>query len=367
MANFLDAKTLSMIQAAQNARSANRSGKSGPRLLDDGENNIGNATTLMPQVLPPVTNPYVLPPPGGSPLVLPWTKVKQGTPPRVLNLTGASKAGQSMTVVMTAARLANSAGVAGPVTGIIEFGNGTQNTRIEFDIPFGPYAGLGEGNPLFASQPGTQPEDGIATIQVPTGMIRAYARYDNAYLTPNIRGYVFGEAMPAIPPPPSIPVSPAVPAIAPASGPFPPNQVYPEDTVTNANPNPNSCPAVIKAFANYFGRIHSKLYKTLYLYNGNASAPVPFGSSIQKLEPNTTYVIPAGAKTVSVNRTPFSSGMTVLLGDLTSVSGEGIGGYIVIPANQASPVIPITGNQCVIGLFSNGDVSAVSLTFEIGF
>lgn len=353
MPSFLDAKTLSMLQAAQGGQTARRSGKSGIRMLDDGEPNIGNAVTLMPQVLP-------TPLPPANPLYLPWTKIKQGAPPRLLNLTGHSKTGQSMTIVMTCARQQNSAGVAGPVTGVIEFGNGTQNTRIEFDIPFGPYAGSITGDPLINVQAGTQPEDGIAAIQVPTGIVRAYARYDNCYLTPNIRGYVFGEFMPAAPPT----IHSDVPAIPTISGPFPPNQVYPTDPTTN--PSPYSCPAIVRAFSAYFGRIHSKLYKTLYLYNGNSAQPAAFGTTITKLQANQTWAIPAGAKSVTVNRTPLSSSMTILLSDLTCISGAGIGGYIVIPGGQPSPTIPIIGNQTLIGIFGE-PVSAVSLTFEIGF
>jgi hypothetical protein len=336
----MDPKSLALFQEAQNKRSAKRSGKTGPRLLDDGENNIGNQTVLQPQVLPavPQTLPFQ---------VLPWTKFKQSAPFRLLDLTSESKTGQSMTVVMTASRQQNSRGVAGPVVGIIEFGNGTQSTKIEFDIPFGPYSGSSVLDPLTSVAPGTQPEDGITLAQFPTGMLRVYARYDNAYLTPNIKGYVFGE-------------NPAIPAI---SGPFPPNQVAPEDV----NPSPNSCPALIKAFAAYYGRVHSKLYKTLYLYNGNAANPVLFGVPVQNLDANTTYVIPAGAKSVTVNRTPFSAGVTVLLGDLISVSGQGIGGYIQIPGGQPSPTIPIIGNQTVVGVFSSDPISVLSLIFEIGF
>jgi hypothetical protein len=334
MANFLDAKTLSMIQAAQNARSANRSGKSGPRLLDDNESNIGNNVTLQPQVLPV-----------GSPV--PFTTLPLPGPPRLINLTSASKTGQSMTLVMTAARVANQQGVAGPITGLVEFGNGTQSVRAEFDIPFGPF--IGSINGVLA---GTQPEDGGALVQVPTGILRAYARYDNLYITPNLQGFAFGG-----------PGSSFV--LPPGAGPYPPNNAVPP-----LASNYGSTPAIVKAFAAYFGRIHSKLYRTLYLYNGNTAIPVAFGNPIRGVDITTTYAIPPFAKSVQVIRTPFSSAMIMILSDLVSVSGAGLGGYINIPAGQQAPIIPIVGNQTVVGVCSAsaGDkVSAVSLVFEIGF
>ena len=53
---MIDPKTLAMMQAASNVRSSLRSGKTGQSLLDDGENNVGNATSLSPQILPPDTS-----------------------------------------------------------------------------------------------------------------------------------------------------------------------------------------------------------------------------------------------------------------------------------------------------------------------
>ena len=339
----MDPKALFLLQESQNRMAARRSGKSGMRLLDDGENNVGNATTVMPQVLP-----------AGQVL----TTVKQSNPPRVLNLTAESKTGQSMTLVMTASRIANHNGVAGPITGIVEFGNGTQSTKVEFDVPFGPFVGGIDG-----VAPGTQPEDGGAIVQVPTGVLRAYARYDNAYITPNLEGYAFGENGSGSFPLPA------------GAGPFAPGNSVPPNLV-----DPGSTAAYVKAFANYYGRVHSKLYKTLYLYNGNngrvnapvvAPVPVSFGTPILGVDVSTTYAIPPFAKSVQVFRAPYTASMIMLLSDLVSISGSGLGGYIPIGPGQ-SPIIPIVGNQTVIGLSSasngGGDkVTAVSLVFEIGF
>jgi hypothetical protein len=330
----MDPRELFLLQQNQNLQAARRSGKTGVRLLDDGENNVGNATKINPQILPT-----------GEEL----TTIKQSNPPRVLNLTAASKSGQSMTVVMAASRLNDQNGVAGPITGILEFGNGTQSTKVEFDVPLGPYQGNIDG-----VDQGTQPEDGGAIIQIPTGVLRAYARYDNAYITPNLQGHAFGQPGSASSP---------LPANA---GPFAPGHANP---VPPSTVPPDVAPVNVKAFAAYYGRVHSKLYKTLYLYNGSTAVPVPFGTPITGVNVLSTFPIPPFAKSVQVIRTPYTSAMILLLSDLVSLSGSGLGGYNHIPSGPC-PTIPIIGNQTIIGVSSasNADtVSAVSLVFEIGF
>jgi hypothetical protein len=256
-----------MLQEQQNLSSARRSGKSGIRLLDDGENNVGNATLLQPQSLS-----------GGE---LFTVQTPNPPPARLLNLTASSKTGQSVTVVMTAARAAGQvSGVAGTITGLIEFGNGTQSTQIEFDIPLGPYIGQFRSVSQFS-----QPQDSGAVIQVPTGVVRAYARYDNAYITPELAGYAFGG-----------PGSPSFPLFA-GAGPFAPNLGLPT-------------PVQVKAFANYFGRHYSKLYKTHYLYVGDKTRPQLFregGSPIP-------YAVPPFAKSVRVVVEPAVS-LTIQLTD----------------------------------------------------
>lgn len=316
---MLDPRTIAMMQFTANQNAARRSGKSGPRLLDDAENNVGNATILEPEILPPGQG---------------FTVIKQSNPPRVLNLTAESNAGQSITVVMTAARAPGLIGLAGPITGVIEFGNGTQSTQIEFDIPIGAYIGN-----LFAVEPGSQPQDSGAAIQVPTGIVRAYARYDNAYITPNLEGFAFGG-----------PGSLAFP-LFPGAGPFAPNTNSP-------------VPVNIKAFANYFGRHHSKLYKTQYLYVGDITLPQPFDG---------TYCIPAFAKSVQVVPDPPIS-MTIRLIDPIPLGSPAASPVqfkeqYVIPASTY-PVIPIEGNATLISVTSTAGgsvVTGVKLVYEIGF
>lgn len=313
---MLDAKTLSLIQEQQNRDSAKRSGKSGLRLLDDNENNVGNATIIDPEVIPPG-------------VIL--TTVKQPAPPRILNLTAESKTGQSVTVVMTGARLPNAAGFGGPLTGIIEFGNGTQFTRIEFDIPLGPYQGS-----LNIVAPGTQPEDSGAVIQVPTGIIRAYARYDNAYVTPELQGIAFGG---------------------------PGSSAFPAAVATNGFPTQ----AAVKAFANYFGRHHTKLYKTLYLFDTNG-APVTFAEGNAPV----LYSIPPFAKSIRVIRDPETSSMTLAVSDQIGLAPpfNALGPESYILAAGPTPTIPITGNQNTFSLVSTAladTVRMVKVVFEIGF
>jgi len=308
---MLDAKTIAALQSEANRNAAKRSGKSGVRLLDDAENNVGNATMLFPEVLPPGQL---------------FTTVKQSNPPRVLNLTADSKSGQSVTVVMTAARQTNATGTSGPVTGIIEFGNGTQFTRVEFDVPIGPFTGN-----AFAVAPGTQPDDSGAVIQVPTGIVRAYFRYDDAYLTPELAGYAFGG-----------PGSPAFPLPA-GAGPIAPG---------------GSTPLLVKAFANYFGRHHTPLYKSLYLYRTN-TVDIQFGA----FGAQPTYSIPPFAKTIQIVRTPNTSAMVLVLSD--QVADE----TYAIPSGPA-PIIPVTGNQYTFSVYSAAPadtVGVVKAVFEIGF
>jgi hypothetical protein len=324
---MLDAKTIAMLQMDANRSAARRSGKSGTRLLDDAENNVGNATVLQPEILPPGQN---------------FTVVKQSNPPRVLNLTAESKTGQSTTLVMTASRT-QQAGVAGPVTGVIEFGNGTQSTRVEFDVPIGRYVG-----DFTSVSRGTQPEDSGAIIQVPTGVLRAYARYDNAFIQPTLIGLAFGGyPLPAI-------------QLPPGAGPF--------------APNVSLCSVVIKAFANYYGRHFSKLYKTEYLYIGNPALPVTF------VQTQGVYGIPAFAKNVMVVRQGLNESiphMTLTLFDEMAIGSNStpippiFQEIYDIPAGQY-PIIPISGQNCLIQLQSASladadKVTCVKLVYEIGF
>jgi len=326
----MNAKDLFRLQEEQNLRSTLRSGKTGTRLLDDAENNVGNAVMLEPQILPAGTLFTVVPQSGANNA-------------RLLNLTSASKTGQSITVIVTAAKTPNQMGTTGPYTAIAEFGNGSVTTRVEFDVPFGPFHST-QG--ISGTTPDDQPQDSGAIIQLPTGILRLFARYDNAFITPQIDGTAFGGPGSANPiPQPSL------------SGPFAPNS------------NPTAL--TTKAFATYFGRIHTKLYKTQYIYIGSSSLPISFlYPGIGTTPP--TYCVPPFAKSVRVVREPQTASMRLVIIDpVTGANPGSSDGTYIIPSGVA-PVIPLEGNQTIIQLQSAttggaDKVNSVKLIYEIAF
>jgi hypothetical protein len=334
----MDPRRITNMIRQAGVQAALRAGKTGTKLLDDSENNVGNGTIVQPQSLNPGINFTTLLPPTAN-------------NSRLLNLTAESNKSQSVTVVMTAAATQASQKYSGPLTGIIEFGNGTQNTTISFDIPFGPYIGDDFGNIL----PGTQPEDSGAIIQLPTSIVRAYARYDNAFVQPTITGPAFGG--PRISP--SGPDGPSFPLGA-GAGPFSPNDATGQFVA----------PLIVKAFVAYFGRIHNKLYKTQYLYCGNVVAKVSFAGAGNS---PVLYCIPPFAKSVRLIRNPISAAMVVELVNETKIaSGDRTDAHYEIVANAMSPIIPIEGNSNLIRVGSltagAGDkVSDVRLVYEIAF
>jgi hypothetical protein len=179
---------------------------------------------------------------------------------------------------------------------------------------------------------------------VPTGIIRAYARYDNAYITPELAGYAFGG-----------PGSPSFPLFL-GAGPFAPNLRLPTAVQ-------------VKAFAAYFGRHHSKLYKTHYLYVGDSTRPQLFleGGGL------IPYPVPPFAKSVQVIVEPAVS-LTIELTDQQALGSSSANPplfaerYVITAGTY--PVIPIAGNvnTVLIGSSTNADtVTAVKLVYEIGF
>ena len=332
----MSAKAKMMLQQQQELESALRAGKTGVNLLDDAEINVGNSTVFQPQVLPP----------GLFYTTIPQSLTNNA---RVLNLTASSRKGQSMTIVMTASKTPGNLGRTGPFTGIVEFGNGTQTTRVEFDVPFGPFTSA----TLLGDADQDQPQDSGAIIQVPAGALRVYGRYDNAFLTPEVGGWAFGGADSPVPLPP-------------INGPFAPNI----PRVAALTPTP--APLNSKAFAAYFGRLHTRLYKTQYLYVGaNTGAAVTFyyvptpGAVVPAY-----YCVPPFAKSVRIVREPQTAAMVVSLLD-TSAAFLPAEEYD-IPGGSLSPVIPIEGNESIISVRSASGAPAdavyfVKLVYEIAF
>jgi hypothetical protein len=299
-------------------------------LLDvDAEQNIGNSTNLQPQ--------------DGSGLAG-GTVTAQTNPDRILQLSGPSKTAQTTSVVFTASRLTGSSnnpnpGYAGPVTGIVEFGNGGRFTRAEFDIPLGPFVGFFQG-----AASNTEPQDGGVVVTVPSGVLRAYARYDNRLIQP-----VLGTV-----PPLSLAQILGVPFAGPGGpvrAPAPGAQVAPAE------------PVLVKAMAAYYTRHYAKLYKTQYCY---VSSP---GTPAQQIQQGL-YCVPAFARSVQVLRSP-SAAMTVELFD-GLYNGNPVNVAALNTVNvlaNTTPEIPIVGTETIIRVSSataNDTVYLLALCYEIG-
>ena len=283
------------------------------------EQNIGNGTVLQPQA--------------GAATIVPQTN-----PERILMLSGPSSAGQTTSIALTASRIVGpnnpNPGFPGPITGIVEFGNGGQFTRVEVDIPIGPFAGT-----FNQSAAATEPQDGGVIVTVPTGVLRVYARYDNLLIRPIL----------GLPP-----LSLAQAATVPFVGPGGPTAINPLSIIPAE-------PVLIKAMAAYFSRHTSKVYKTNYCYNGthtNNGAPtlIDLGGN--------QFCVPAFARSLKVLRTPITSAMYLTLYDNAYNQLDAIS----VPSGSA-PTIPLIGNETIVQFItpSVGDkVSFFALCYEIG-
>jgi hypothetical protein len=301
-------------------------------LLDtDADQNIGNSVNLQPQD-------------GGGPVG--GTVTPQTNPDRVIQLSGPSATAQTTSVTFTAARLTGFAnnpkpGWAGPVTGIVEFGNGGRSTRVEFDVPVGPYIGALQG-----AASNTEPQDGGVVVTVPTGVLRAYARYDNRLIQP-----ILGAN-----PPLSLAQALGVPFVGPG-GPIPANAgigvyAFPAE------------PVLVKVMAAYYARHFARLYKTQYCYTSAVGeAPISIGTE------QALYCVPAFARSVRVLRAPMSAAMVVKLYDGLYGSPAITPLDVVAVAANTSPTIEIAGNMNIISVSSATPADAVTslaLCYEIG-
>jgi hypothetical protein len=307
-------------------------------LLDNAEQNVGNSATLYPQVGP------------GGPLVDSGTVIPQSNPSRILQLSGPSSKGQTTSIVMTVTRLVGAQnpkpGYPGPITGIIEFGNGGRSTKVEFDIPVGPFIGS-----VLAADPASEPQDGGVIVTVPTGVLRAYARYDNLLIAPLLN-------------------QPAPISLAQLRG---VSFIGPGGPVQRLPPNPPILaePVLAKAMAAYFSRHTSLVYKTLYLYTNQVNSGPPLAipvASNPAIDPATSpvfYALPAFARSVKVIRMPVTAAL-----ECTLSNGINVIDAFSIPSG-ASPTIPIIGHENVIGIRSAdftpaNEVLKLALVCEIG-
>jgi hypothetical protein len=306
-------------------------------LLRNAEQNIGNSVTLIPEV-------------GTSGTVIP-----QNSPQRLIALSGGSAAGQTTSIILTAARIAGpenpKPGFAGPVTAIIEFGNGGRNTRAEIDVPYGPYQGF-----VNATLSNNEPQDGGVIVSVPTGVLRVYTRYDNLLIQPLINRT-------NVPPPAFVPISFAQDQGLAVAG---PGAGFPGPNPPGKPPFPAE-PMLVKAMTAYFSRHFARAYKTQYCFISPDNNPYLVGHlNIGGTISPYSYVVPAFARSLRVQRSPITASLIVVLSD---VWGH-ITDQITIPSGSP-PTIPIVGQTVSASLVSatntNADkVDFLALCYEIG-
>ncbi len=340
-------------------------------LLFDEEQNIGNSVILLPQAAS-----Y---PPGyesdPAPAVLPHvgTVIPQTNPERILNLNaGGSAVGQTMTVVMTATRLLEGAqnpnpGLPGPITGIVEFGNGGRFTRVEFDVPVGPFAGG-----FVAASSAIQPLDGVVEITIPAGALRVYARYDNRLIAP-----LLGTDPPLSQAEWTSTQGPPGPVPVPFVGPGGPLLV--QDPVGPGNSIIPAEPVLVQAMATYFGRAptHARVYKTLNMYisQETLNAPPPLAPAILIGSPPVRtaagfgnfnfWALPAYTKRIKLLRFPNSANLAVLLHD-----GIRPVDFFTTGAGTSFPEFDVDGGVNIIGISSQNDganaVTMLKAICEVG-
>lgn len=298
-------------------------------LLDTlADQNIGNGVIVRPQAGP-------------------TTVIPQTNPDRILMLSGPSGSGQTTSIALTASRIVGdnnpNPGFPGPITGVIEFGNGGQFTRVEVDIPIGPFAGF-----ITQAAPATEPQDGGVIVTVPTGVLRVYARYDNNLILPTIN-LSSSQSLAQIA---------GVPFIGPGG---------PVNTAGHVTP---AEPVQVKAMAAYYSRHTSKVYRTQYLYVGDASTGIPQAISLGS---GHFFCVPPFARSLKVLRlnntphapSPFPALIIELLDNFAHVLEE-----ISVTIGTPSPTIPIVGTETIVlvrgSVPATDIVSLLALCYEIG-
>jgi hypothetical protein len=333
-----------------------RNSRESAHLLDNAEQNIGNSTTLLPEVGPL------------GPLVPSFTVSPQANPARLLALSGPSDKGQTTTIVMTASRVIGAAnpnpGLPGPITGIIEYGSGGRFTRIEFDIPVGPFFGA-----INQASAAVEPQDGCAIVTVPTSVLRAYARYDNlliatvlgtataAYLGGQTLAQLQGVTDPNL-------MGPGGPVLVYNSGGTP--------TLPPGNYIVPSEPVSVKALAAYFTKPRSKVYKTLNCYiSDETTSPlavlVAGPATVGGFGNVVFWALPTGTKKVTILR--FSGGSAAA--GLHVMLHDGIRpvDYTTMATGSPALTLDIQGGVNILGLNSvdgNQKVTMLKLVCEIG-
>ena len=294
-----------------------------------------------------IGNGFILQPQAGGATVVPQSSANSSSYERILMLTGPSSTGQTTSIVLTASRLSGPnnpyPGFPGPITGIIEFGNGGQFTKVEVDIPIGPFVG-----DFQSATPATEPQDGGVIVTVPTGVLRVYARYDNQLIQP-----VITALNPHSPSPPQSlaqlynaahPLSPVL--ILGPGGPI----KTPNGTIVPPEP------VQVKAMAAFFSRHTSKVYRTQYCYaSGLGGNPISVGG--------VYFCIPPFARSVKILRSPYTAPLTITLLDNL---GNFLEGPITV-GPSLSPTIPLVGTETIVQVFTTGtNIALLALCYEIG-
>jgi hypothetical protein len=316
-------------------------------ILNDAEENIGSSAVIQPQA-------------GTEGVVIP-----QSNPPRIIKLQGGSGAGQNTTVVMTASRIIEGAqnpypGFPGPITGVIEFGNGGRFTKVEFDVPLGPFTGA-----LNEASTAIEPADGMVSVTLPTSAIRAYARYDNLLLAP-VLGWNTSHAVLSNPPPPA---PPTIPIIGPGG---------PVDVATNAGPPAPSFetvppePVLVKAMAAYFSKPRAKVYKTLNCYVSQEYNPsaITVGTGFGGLDLSPKggfqffafWALPAFTKSITILKFPVGGvGYDYMLHDgIRPVQ------YGTVAPGVSAFTVDVVGAESIVGIKSGAGVTMLKIVCEIG-
>ncbi len=293
-----------------------------PRLLDDADQNIGNATLV-------------------SPYAEPSALINQN-PPRILCLNAESKTGQLITVALGGAMLQPgtalppfNAGIpipGGPLVGIVEFGNGSVFTRVEVDIPIGRVQIVG----------GTyqEPEFGLCMVTVPAGTLRVYARNDGNQLPINVSGNVVKVRDPG---------EPIVdyPSVAPTS-------------VAGAN---RAQPNNVQAHATYFTRPSSQpAIRTVHVFSPpSGSAAFAFLTNNY----NNSIAIPPFAKSVRILRGDPTL-PTFIINFFPTFHTTAAYDSQTVAAGAASPRIPVPQGAASFGLTMTPGAGSIFAEFEIG-
>lgn len=301
-------------QAEADTRRVGRGTRNKARLLDDGDQNIGNADTIIPfpsnnaaiAVLRPITNPT-----------------------RLLALDSLSPTAQTVTVGLSAAGVfdpVEAVNFPTPITAIIEVGNGSVFHRIEVDVPVG----------RFKLVSGTQeePDDGVVYVNVPAGTLRVYARNDSKLIVPNAIGTV------------------GTPALN-------PNAILPPVGGFAAN-------AFVKAFVTYFplrGHINAPT-RTYYIGIPSSGGGITYSSTITEM-----YAIPPLAKRFRILRSfGAPTTMPAFSGDIFDANIQRIDTFAAA-LNVSSPWFDLPGIATFVGLnlaMPAIDASVVAMVFEIG-